>query len=270
MLHDLPSEVAYGEIFGSLFDEALDCTRPNDAACLRAASVASILAAQGEVFGANGISPDFGTKVLPSGLQQAFSTGEFIRVPVLQGTNANEGRLFEPLDFPFASTFPNILAAGGPANFDLSKPNIFCEAEGSGTPAVCTYPQEINLFLGIIGFPAAENTPALAALIAPISRIRSWPVMRPVPMRRSRRSSQTWSLPATDRIPTLTSRVLCRSLVMSSTIPMRHRLWVSAQQSSHPTTCSASRALRNMLRSCSSCLISVRRSAPMSSSLLAR
>src|SRR6202451_932055 len=138
----------------------------NDAAFLRAVSVASILAAQGEVFGGNGISPDFGTKVLPSALQHAFSTGEFIRVPVLQGTNANEGRLFEPLDFPFPRTFPNILAAGGPANFDWSNPNTFCEAEGSSTPAVCTYPQEINLFLGAIGFPAAENTAALGAALA--------------------------------------------------------------------------------------------------------
>jgi para-nitrobenzyl esterase len=160
MLHDVPSEGVYGAIFGAGFDAVLGCTQPNDAACLRAASVASILSAQGEVFGANGISPDFGTKVLPSGLQQAFSTGEFIRVPVLQGTNANEGRLFEPLDFPFASSFLNIVEAGGPANFDLSNPNTFCAIEGSSTPAVCTYPQEINLFLSVIGFPAAENTAA--------------------------------------------------------------------------------------------------------------
>jgi para-nitrobenzyl esterase len=166
MLHDVPSEGVYGAIFGGALDAVLGCTQPNDAACLRAAPVASVLAAQGEVFGANGISPDFGTKVLPSGLQQAFSTGEFIRVPVLQGTNANEGRLFEPLDFPFASAFPNILAAGGPANFDLSNPNTFCEAAGSSRPAVCTYPQEINLFLGVIGFPAAENTAALGAALA--------------------------------------------------------------------------------------------------------
>ncbi len=166
MLHDVPSEAVYGAIFGAGFDAVLGCAQPNDAACLRAASVASILTAQGEVFGANGISPDFGTKVLPQALQQAFSEGQFIRVPVLQGTNANEGRLFEPLDFPFASTFPNIFAAGGPANFDLSNPNTFCEAEGSSTPAVCTYPQEINLFLGVIGFPADENTAALGVRLA--------------------------------------------------------------------------------------------------------
>ena len=166
MLHDVPSEAVYGEIFGALFDETLGCAQPNDAECLHGAPVASILTAQGEVFGANGISPDFGTKVLPRALQPALSTGQFIRVPVLQGTDANEGRLFEPLDFPFASSLPKVLAAGGPANFDLTNPNTFCEAEGSSTPAVCTYPQEINLFLGTIGFPAAENTAALGAALA--------------------------------------------------------------------------------------------------------
>jgi para-nitrobenzyl esterase len=165
MLHDVPSEGVYGAIFGAGFDAVLRCTPPNDAACLRAASVANILTAQGEVFGSFGISPDFGTKVLPRALQPAFSAGEFIRVPVLQGTNANEGRLFEPADVPFASSFFNVVAAGGPANFDLSNPNTFC-AEGSGTLAVCTYPQEINLFLGVIGFPSAENTATLDALIA--------------------------------------------------------------------------------------------------------
>ncbi len=166
MLHDVPSEAVYGAIFGQAFDALLGCTQPNDADCLRAASVASILAAQGEVFGANGISPDFGSKILPNALQPAFSTGQFLRVPVLQGTNANEGRLFEPLDFPFASTLPNVIAAGGPANFDLNNPNTLCEAPGSSTPAECSYPQEINLFLGILGFPATDNTAALDALIA--------------------------------------------------------------------------------------------------------
>jgi para-nitrobenzyl esterase len=160
-LHDVPSEEVYGEVFGGGFDEVLGCSQPNDAACLRSAPVTSILAAQGEVFGANGISPDFGTRILPHALQQAFSAGQFIHVPVLQGTNANEGRLFEPGDFPFPSApFVDILEAGGPANFDLSNPNALCAGQ------VCTYPEEINLFLGLIGFPAAENTTALSAALA--------------------------------------------------------------------------------------------------------
>jgi para-nitrobenzyl esterase len=173
MLHDVPSEGVYGAIFGAGFDAVLHCMQPNDAGCLREASVANILAAQGEVFGSFGISPDFGTKVLPRALQPAFSAGEFIRVPVLQGTNANEGRLFEPADIPFASSFLNVVAAGGPANFDLSNPNTFC-AEG-GAPAVCTYPQEINLFLGVIGFPAAENTAAFDAALADLYPLANFP-----------------------------------------------------------------------------------------------
>jgi para-nitrobenzyl esterase len=152
MLHDVPSEEVDGELFGGCFDEVLGCSQPNDAACLRAAPVTSILADQGEVFGANGISPDFGTKILPRALEQALSAAQFIHVPVLQGTNANEGRLFEPLDFPFPSVpLVDILAACGPANFDLSNPNALCGGQ------VCTCPEEINLFLGLIWFPAAEN-----------------------------------------------------------------------------------------------------------------
>ena len=166
MLHDLPSQAAYGAIFGAGFDALLGCGQPSDAVCLRAAPVADILAAQGEVFGANGISPDFGTRVLPRALKDALAKGEFIRVPVLQGTNANEGRLFEPGEIPFASTLPNIQAAGGPANFDLTHANTFCATpQGTGTPVVCSYPQEVGLYAAALsaglGFPAADVSAAL-------------------------------------------------------------------------------------------------------------
>jgi para-nitrobenzyl esterase len=174
MLHDLPSQATYGDLFGPAFDSALGCTPPADATCLRAASVTSILTAQGEVFGTAGISPDFATKVLPQGLQQAFSTGEFLQVPVLQGTNANEGRLFEPLDFPFpVAPLAQVIAAGGPANFDLGNPNALCAV--NGTPAVCTYPQEIGKFLGLIGFPAAANTADFDDLLAAAYPLANFP-----------------------------------------------------------------------------------------------
>jgi para-nitrobenzyl esterase len=168
MLHDLPSQAVYGAIFGAGFDAALSCSPPSDAVCLRAAPVASVLAAQGEVFGANGISPDFGTRVLPRALKDALAKGDFIRVPVLQGTNANEGRLFEPGEIPFASTLPNIQAAGGPANFDLTHANTFCATPPiTGTPAVCSYPQEVGLYLGALsvglGFPTADISAGFVA-----------------------------------------------------------------------------------------------------------
>jgi para-nitrobenzyl esterase len=171
MLHNLPSQTTYGAQFGPGFDAALGCTPPDDAACLRSQSVTAILAAQGEVFGGFGISPDFGTRVLPQGLQQAFSSGEFIHVPVLQGTNANEGRLFEPGDIPFAGTFAQVFAAGGPANFDLANPNTFC----STTPAVCTYVQEIGSFLKALGFPAAVNTAAFDNALASAYPLANFP-----------------------------------------------------------------------------------------------
>jgi para-nitrobenzyl esterase len=168
MLHDLPSQTAYGAIFGAGFSEVMGCSSPSDAACLRGAPVAGVLAAQNEVFGANGISPDFGTRVLPRALKDALSQGDFIRVPVLQGTNANEGRLFEPGEIPFASTLPNIQAAGGPANFDLTHANTYCATpQGSGAPVICTYPQEVGLYLGALsvglGFPTADVSPSFVA-----------------------------------------------------------------------------------------------------------
>jgi para-nitrobenzyl esterase len=112
---------------------------------------------------------------MPLPLQQAFSTGQFIQVPVLQGTNANEGRLFEPLEFPFASTLPNIIAAGGPANYDLNNPNTFCEAPGHQNPVKCTYPQEIHLYLGLIGFPSALNTGPFDHTLAQMYPLANFP-----------------------------------------------------------------------------------------------
>ncbi|HXZ00063.1 MAG TPA: carboxylesterase family protein, partial [Stellaceae bacterium] len=171
MLHDLPSQATYEALFGSAFDAALGCTPPSDAACLRSQSVANILAAQVAVFGANGISPDFGTRVLPQALQPALSSGQFNRVPVLQGTNANEGRLFEPLEFPFLSSPANVIAAGGPANFALANANTLC----SKTPAPCTYVEEINFYLGLFGFPAALNTASFDDLLAATYPLADFP-----------------------------------------------------------------------------------------------
>jgi para-nitrobenzyl esterase len=180
MLHDLPSQIVYGAIFGAGFDAALGCSPPSDAVCLRAAPVASVLAAQGEVFGANGISPDFGTRVLPRALKDALSQGDFIRVPVLQGTNANEGRLFEPGEIPFASTLPNIQAAGGPANFDLSHANTYCATpQGVGAPVICSYPQEVGLYLFALsvglGFPTADVSPSFVAEVLAEYRLPNFP-----------------------------------------------------------------------------------------------
>ena len=165
-LHNLPSQATYAADFGGAFEAALGCAPPADAACLRGQSTQSILAAQVGVFGQYGVSPDFGTRVLPLAPRRAFSTGAFIQVPVLQGTNANEGRFFEPRFIPFTATTDEVIAAGGPANFDLANPNGFCATpQFTGPPAVCGFPQEIGLFLAAIGVSAAD-APGLVALLA--------------------------------------------------------------------------------------------------------
>ena len=154
MYHDVPSLATYQTLSNTFAQKDANafCGGTLSLACLQGLTVAQLFANEG-VFGAFGIAPDFDTKILPLDLHTAFSTRQFNHVPVLQGTNANEGRLFEPGFFPSAVTAPSgtpttIFAAGGPASFDLQVPNILCATpQFTGTPATCSYLQEIEFFL---------------------------------------------------------------------------------------------------------------------------
>jgi para-nitrobenzyl esterase len=139
-------------------------------ACLQGLTAAQVFANERD-FGGFGIAPNFGTKILPRDLHTAFSTGQFNQVPVLQGTNLNEGRLFEPSFFPSAVTAPSgtratIFAAGGPASFDLQVPNILCATpQFTGTAATCSYLQEIQFFLSTL----VTATPSTQGPTAPFT-----------------------------------------------------------------------------------------------------
>jgi para-nitrobenzyl esterase len=154
MYHDLPSLATYQTLSNTFAQKDANafCGGTLTLACLQGLTTAQLFANE-SVFGAFGIAPDFDTKILPLDLHTAFSTQHFNHVPVLQGTNANEGRLFEPGSFPSAVTAPSgtpatIFAAGGPASFDLQVPNILCATpQFIGTPAICSYLQEIEFFL---------------------------------------------------------------------------------------------------------------------------
>src|SRR3984957_2213241 len=149
MYHDVPSLATYQSLSNSFAQKDYGGTAT--LACLQGLSAAQVFANE-NLFGGFGIAPNFSTKILPLDLHTAFSTGQFNQVPVLQGTNANEGRLFEPDFFPSQVTAPkgtaaNIVAAGGPASFDLQVPNILCSTPPfAGTPATCTYAQKIAFF----------------------------------------------------------------------------------------------------------------------------
>src|SRR5581483_7468781 len=147
-----------------------DCGGTATLACLQGLSVAQIFANERD-FGGFGIAHNFGTKILPLDLHTAFSTRQFNHVPVLQGTNANEGRLFEPSFFPSVVTAPQgtsatIRAAGGPASFDLQVPNILCATpQFTGTPAKCSCLQEIEFFLATLVTATPSNSGPTAPFI---------------------------------------------------------------------------------------------------------
>jgi para-nitrobenzyl esterase len=142
MLFDIQG-LAAQEALGAKFAAAVGCTGSDAAiaACLRAAPVTTLLEDQGII----NTSPTSGVATLPQGLSQAFGSGEFNRVPLIDGSNLNEGRLFEPLDF-FDPTFAFV--RGGPLN-------------GLIAAGVLTYEQAVALLVG----PAAAA--AVAALYPP-------------------------------------------------------------------------------------------------------
>jgi para-nitrobenzyl esterase len=91
------------ELQGSTLAARLGCTRPAAAAaCLRAKSAASILKAEAGM----GWSPVVGAPTLPESPITAFLTGHYTHVPLLQGSNHDEGRLFVGLGFDILQGHP--------------------------------------------------------------------------------------------------------------------------------------------------------------------
>jgi para-nitrobenzyl esterase len=177
MYHDVPSLATYQTLSNTFAQQDANrfCGGALTLACLQGLTAAQVFANERD-FGGFGIAPNFGTKILPLDLHTAFSKGQFNQVPVLQGTNANEGRLFEPSFFPAAVTAPfgtkaTIFAAGGPASFDLQVPNILCAVpQFSSNIATCTYLQEIEFFLQtlVTATPSNQlpNSPFTQAVVA--------------------------------------------------------------------------------------------------------
>jgi para-nitrobenzyl esterase len=91
------------EANGARFAAALGCARPaTAAACLRARPVAKILKAAGRF----NWGPVTGGRTLPLSPLAAFQRGRYLRVPLLQGTNHDEGRFFVGFEFDIAQGHP--------------------------------------------------------------------------------------------------------------------------------------------------------------------
>src|SRR5215472_2357971 len=84
--------LATAEAAGEAFAANAGCASQT-AACLRSLPVSTILASQN----AGGYTPNINTEVLPQTLGTAFATGNFNRVPIINGTNHDEWRLFVAL-----------------------------------------------------------------------------------------------------------------------------------------------------------------------------
>jgi len=82
---------------GVRFAENLGCSGEGTAACLRALSPGRLARAASTRFGLNGHGswgPVYGGVISPEAPPVAFAAGRFTRVPVIVGSNADEGRLF--------------------------------------------------------------------------------------------------------------------------------------------------------------------------------
>ncbi|MBV9446147.1 MAG: carboxylesterase family protein [Streptosporangiaceae bacterium] len=104
------------EQHGASFAAQLGCTDPaTAAACLRGKPADALLTAAGGVLG--GWGPVIGGRTLPLQPATAFQTGRYAHVPLLQGTNHDEGRFFVGFEFDAighpmtAAQYPVVLAA---------------------------------------------------------------------------------------------------------------------------------------------------------------
>jgi para-nitrobenzyl esterase len=109
------------EAAGSAFAAAAGCPSQT-AACLRALPVAAILAQEPVSY-----VPTIDGQILPLDPKVAIATGAFNRVPVIEGTNAEEYRLFTALDFDLVS---------GPITPAIYPAAIAAEVGAAGAPFV--------------------------------------------------------------------------------------------------------------------------------------
>lgn len=107
--------LATAQAGGTTIAQNLGCTQQvaaQQTACLRALSAQQILAQESVNFNLSSpssllpFSPNIDGSVLPQSLTNALLTGQFNHVPVLEGTNQTEGRLFTAIGFD--------LLGGGP------------------------------------------------------------------------------------------------------------------------------------------------------------
>lgn len=149
----LPS-LATAEAQGTAFATAENCT-DQTASCLRALTVAQVLAKENPA----GYVTNIDGRILPQSIDTALASGQFNRVPVVNGSNHDEWRLFVALNDVFAGIIPT------PGNY----PQVVAATLGipvaATGPIVALYPPgtttlSTELALGALGTDAIFACPA--------------------------------------------------------------------------------------------------------------
>ncbi len=170
--------LAAAEAAGQAFAAKAGCASQT-AACLRSLPVSTILASQNS--GIGGYLPNINREVLPQALGTAFRTGSFNRVPVINGTNRDEWRLFVAISTlegnpvtaanyqgMISSTLgvPAAAAAGVAARYPLSafpSPSVALGAVGTDAIFACpalTVDQSVSRFVPTFAYEFSdENAP---------------------------------------------------------------------------------------------------------------
>lgn len=150
---NLPS-LATAEAQGTAFATAEGCTSQT-AACLRALTVEQVLAQENPA----GYVTNIDNRVLPQSIDTALASGAFNHVPVINGSNHDEWRLFVALNDVFAGIIPT------PANYpQVVAATLGIPAAATG-PIVALYPpgtttESTELALGALGTDAIFACPA--------------------------------------------------------------------------------------------------------------
>jgi para-nitrobenzyl esterase len=147
--------LATAEAAGTVFATATGCSSQT-VACLRALPVTTILANED----AAGYTPNIDGEFFPVSLGTALATGQFHRVPVIQGTNHDEWRLFTALDFD--------LTAGPIADNEAAYEAALATLVGLAAPLVSAqYPlasfPSADIAFATAGTDGAFACPALGA-----------------------------------------------------------------------------------------------------------
>ncbi|HKD78099.1 MAG TPA: carboxylesterase family protein [Candidatus Angelobacter sp.] len=150
---NLPS-LATAEAQGTAFATAEGCT-DQSAACLRALTVAQVLAKENPA----GYVTNIDGRVLPQSIDTALAAGEFNRVPVINGSNHDEWRLFVALNDVFAGIIPT------PTNYPQVIAGTLGIPVAATGPIVALYPpgtttESTELALGALGTDAIFACPA--------------------------------------------------------------------------------------------------------------